>query len=450
MAQSPRTRYATGGEVDIAYQVLGEGPVDLLLFTGLNIPIECLDEDPALARFQRRLASFGRLIRFDHRGMGMSDRGSAASPPTKEQWAEDGLVVLDEVGSERAVVIAPYLSTGEAVRLALRAPERVKGLVLIDGAARRVAAEDYPYGAPDDLAEQFRTLMTRTDALDQGFDALGIVAPGLSGDEAFRNWFDRVGNLAATPAMANAMLVINGLDDVRDLLPRLALPVLVVSRTDNPVPGFGPGHGRYLAEHIPGARLIELPGADLLFWVGETGRMLDEIEEFVTGVRSGSGVERVLATMLFSDIVGSTSRVAELGDERWRDLLERHDQIVRLQLARYGGREISATGDGFLATFASPSAALQCALALRDALVAAGIEVRAGIHTGEVELRAEDITGLAVHIAARVAALAGAGEVLVSEPVPALVVGSTHVFEDWGEHELKGVPGRWRIHALRA
>ena len=448
MPTTPRTRYASGPAAEIAYQVLGDGPVDLLLYTGLGIPIECMDEDPGLARFQRRLTSFGRVIRFDRRGMGLSDRGSAASPPTKEQWAEDGLVVLDAVGSERAVVLAPYLSAGEGVRLALRAPERVQGLVLIDGAARRLAAPDYPQGTPEDLVQQFAALATSPDAIEEGFDLLAILTPNLSQDVAFRAWFDRVGNLAATPAMATAMLATNGLDDFRDLLPQLSLPVLVVSRTDNPVPGFGPGHGRYLAEHIPGARLLELPGADLLFWVGETGRMLDEIEEFVTGVRGGSGVERVLATMLVTDIVGSTSRAAELGDDRWRDLLERHDQTVRRQLARYGGREVSTSGDGFLATFASPTPALQCALALRDSLASVGIDVRVGIHTGEVEQRGDDLAGLAVHIAARIATLAGTGEVVVSAPVPALVVGSAHAFEDRGEHELKGVPGQWRVHAL--
>ena len=443
-----RTRYADAGGVDVAYQVLGDGPVDLLLFTGLNIPIECMDEEPRLARFQRRLMSFGRLIRFDRRGMGLSERGSAASPPTKEQWADDGLAVLDAVGSERAFVIGPYFSSAEAILLAHRRPDRVSGLVLLDGAARWVPDDDYPFGAPPDLARQITTLTTATDAVDRGLDSLRMVAPSVADDATFRAWFDRSGNLAATPAMARALLAVNGTSDVRDVLPAITVPTLVVCRTDSPVPGLGPDLGRYLAERIAGARLVELPGDDLLFFVGETGPMLDEIEEFVTGARSGAGSERILATMLFSDIVGSTSHVAELGDDRWRDLLEGYDQTVRVQIGRYGGRAVSAAGDGFLAVFDSPSHALDCAIAVREASHDSGLHVRSGIHTGEVEVRGTDIAGLAVHVAARVAALAGPGEVLVSDPVPHLVVGSGRSFEDRGEHDLRGVPGRWRVHAL--
>lgn len=441
-----RTRYADAGGVDIAYQVLGDGPVDLLLFTGLNIPIDCMDEEPRLARFQRRLMSFGRLIRFDRRGMGISERGSAEAPPTKQQWVDDGLAVLDAVGSARAFVIGPYFSSAEAIILAHRRPDRVSGLVLLDGAARWVPADDYPWGISADLVRQVTLLTTAPDALDRGLDTLRMVAPSVADDEGFRSWFDRVGNLAATPAMARAILTVNGTSDVRHLLPELTVPTLVVCRTDSPVPGLGPELGRYLAEHIPGARLLELPGPDAVFFIGETTAMLDEIEEFVTGARGGA--DRVLATMLFTDLVGSTSRVAELGDDRWRDLLERHDQTVRAEIGRYGGRAVSTSGDGFLATFDTPSSALECAVAVREALRAVGLDVRAGIHTGEVELRGTDIAGLAVHVAARVAALAGPGEVLVSDPVPHLVVGSGRSFEDRGEHDLRGVPGRWRVHAL--
>jgi class 3 adenylate cyclase/pimeloyl-ACP methyl ester carboxylesterase len=444
----PRTRYADADGVDIAYQVLGDESEDLLLFTGLNIPIDCMDEDPRLARFQRRLMSFGRLIRFDRRGMGLSERGSAAAPPTKEQWVQDALAVLDAVGSDRAFVIGPYFSSAEALLMAHGHPDRVSGLVIIDGAARWVPDDDYPFGIPADLVRQVTTLTTEPDALDRGLDTLRMLAPSAADDASFRAWFDRVGNLAATPAMARAILTVNGTSDVRHVLPEITVPTLVVSRVDSPVPGFGPGLGGYLAEHIPGARLVELPGADMLFFIGETATMLDEIEEFVTGARSGAGSERILATMLFTDIVGSTSRVAELGDDRWRDLLEGHDQTVRAQVTRYGGRAISTAGDGFLATFGSPTPAMDCAVAIRQALRAAGLDVRAGIHTGEVEVRGADIAGLAVHVAARIAALAGPGEVLVSEPVPHLVVGSGRVFEDRGLHELRGVPGQWRVHAL--
>ena len=444
MVSTTRTKYATSDGIDIAYQVLGDGPTDLLLLTGAIIPIDCMDEEPSMARFQRRLASFCRLLRFDKRGMGMSDRGSPSAPPTLEHWAHDAVAVLDAVGCERAAVFTSYLDSPAGLVLAAMHPERVSGLVVLNGAARVRWAPDYPLGLPESRVDLSR-LTAETDAVDQGHDLLAMVAPSVAHDTAFRSWWDRSGNLGRTPAMARASLEAMYETDVRQFLPQIRVPTLVLQRTDV---FSGVGHGRYLAENIAGARYVELSGADMPYWVGETGPMLDEIEEFVTGVRGGSGTERVLATVLFTDVVGSTDRAARLGDGHWRDLLERHDQTVRQQLQRFRGREIDAAGDGFLATFDSPGRAIECAFAIRNTLRSLDIEVRAGIHTGEIELRGDGVAGMAVHIGARVSALAAAGEVLVSGSVPPLLTGSGIGFVDRGEHELKGVPGPWRLFAV--
>ena len=446
MASASRTRYATTSGVDIAYQVLGEGPIDLLMFAGYTIPIDCMDDEPSLARFQRRLASFTRLIRFDPRGVGLSERGSPSIPPTHEDWVADAIAVLDAAGSERAAVLAPFGHSGDGIILAANHPERVSGLIVINGTARAMWAPDYPAGLPEEALEPARRYTSDPDAVDLGFDGLSILAPSVSRDPAFRSWWDRSGNLAAGPGMAKVLWNMIFDSDVRAVLPAIEVPTLVVQRCDNQI--FRPEHGRYLAEHIPGATHVELPGADLVYWVGDTGPMLDEIEEFVTGVRGGSGAERVLATVLFTDIVGSTDRAGELGDQRWRDLLDRHDQSVRTQLDRFRGREIKTTGDGFVATFDSPGRAIECAMAIRATLGALGIDVRAGIHTGEVELRGDDVAGMAVHIGARVSALANPGEVVVSSTVKDLVVGSSVEFVERGEHDLKGVPGTWRLFAV--
>ncbi|HET6965157.1 MAG TPA: adenylate/guanylate cyclase domain-containing protein [Acidimicrobiales bacterium] len=445
MATSPRTRYAKCGDADIAYQVLGEGPVDLLLLTGALIPIDCMDDEPSMARFQRRLSSFGRLIRFDGPGIGLSDRGSPSAPPTLEERARAAVAVLDAVGSVRAAVLAMWLDSALGLALAARNSERVSSLVVVNGAARVLWAPDYPHGMSQEAADSRRRVV-EPDAMEQGYDSLMPVAPSVASDSAFRAWFDRAGNLAATPAMARAMFAVRLEVDVRHLLPTIGAPTLVLHRRDTL---FAQGHGRYMADHIDGAKYVELAGSDTLYWVGNTGPMLDEIEEFVTGVRGGLGAEHMLATVLFTDIVGSTDRAALLGDEGWRDLLDRHDQSVRTQFGRFRGREVKATGDGFVATFDSPARAIECALAIRETLNASAIEVRAGIHTGEIEVRGDDVAGMAVHIGARVSALAGPGEVLVSGAVPPLLAGSGIEFVDRGDHELKGVPGSWTLFAVR-
>ncbi len=443
---APRTRYARCGDMDIAYQVLGDGPRDLLVLPGPFVPIDSIDDEPALYRFHRRLASFARIIRFDLRGVGLSSRTPALDLLGPKKWAEDAIAVMDAVGCEQATVFAPNFHAMTGLVLAADYPERVRNLVVVSGTARALRAPDYHVGAEPRLLDPYLTVALEHDAVEQGFDVLRIVAPSVAGDDAFRSWWDLAGNRAGPPSMARAVAKALAEADVREALARIGAPTLVLHRvgaTFIPI-----GQGRYVAEHIAGSRFIELPGADVLYWVGDAGPMLDEIEEFVTGVRGGAESERVLATIMFTDIVGSTQRAAELGDHRWRDLLDNHDQVVRHEIQRFGGREVNTAGDGFVVTFSSPSAALACADAIVGSVRVLGIDVRVGIHAGEVEVRGTDVAGMAVHIAARVSALAGAGEVLVSSTLRDIVTGSRHAFVERGEHELKGVPGVWRMYAL--
>ncbi|OBH32380.1 cyclase [Mycobacterium sp. E342] len=444
---APRTRYASCGEIDIAYQVFGDGPIDLLVLPGPLIPIDCVDLEPSMYRFHRRLASFCRVIRFDQRGIGLSSRVASLDMLGPESWAQDAIAVMNAAGCERATIFAPGFTSLAGVVLATDHSERVNSLVIANGAARTLRGPDYPIGSDLDDADRFTTVGMEPDAVEQGFDMLRIIAPSVASDAAFRAWWDMAGNRAASPSMARAFINRIREGDVRDRLPRVAVPTLILHR-DNP--DFSPvGHAHYLAEHIPGSRLIELPGRDALYWVGDTAPVLDEIEEFITGVRGVSDAERLLTTIVFTDIVGSTERAALLGDHRWRDLLDNHDTLVRHQLQRFGGREVNTAGDGFVATFTSPSAAIACADSLTDAVRVLGIEVRVGIHAGEVEVRGNDVAGMAVHIGARVAALAGPGEVLVSSTVRDIVTGSRHRFGDRGEAALKGVPGQWRLYSLQ-
>src|SRR6185312_3907888 len=412
-AGAPRTRYASCGESDIAYQVFGDGPLDLLVLPGPSIPIDTIDAEPSMYRFHRRLASFSRVIRLDQRGVGMSSRVSrdVIGP---EFWAKDAISVLDAVGSAQATIFAPGFASMTGLILAADYPERVSNLVIINGAARTLRADDYPMGFDIVDDDPYTTVAMEPDAVDQGFDMLGFIAPSMVDDHAFRGWWDMAGNRAASPSMARAIILTVRHCDVRDTLDRISAPTLVLHREDSE---FCPvDNGRYIAEHISGARFVELPGADALYWVGDTAPMLDEIEEFVTGVR-GSFADRVLTTIMFTDIVGSTERAAQLGDGRWRNLLDNHDTLVRHELERFGGFEVNTAGDGFVASFPSPSAAIACADALIDAVRVLNIEIRVGIHAGEVEVRGDDVAGMAVHIGARVAALAGPSEVLVSSTV---------------------------------
>jgi len=443
MATPARTRYARCGEIDIAYQVLGQGPHDLLMFPGNSIPIDCIDGEPSMARFQRRISSFARIIRYDQRGIGLSAHLSMSAAIGPKPWAEDALAVLDAVGAEQVSVFAPVFSALTALTLAANHPDRVRSLILLNASARAMWAPDYPIGASDTEADPFLSVAIEPDAVERGFDILSIIAPSVADDDAFRSWWDSSGNRAATPTMALAVSRLIAESDVRDLLPQITVPTLVLHREAS---RFVPSsHGRYLAEHISGARYVEVPGVDTLYWVGDTAPILGEIEEFLTGTRGGADVERALTTIVFTDIVGSTEHAAALGDDRWRDLLDNHDRFVRHELERFGGREVNTAGDGFVATFASPSRAIDCAEAVIVAVRALGIEVRVGIHAGEVELRGADVAGVAVHIAARVAGLAGPSQVAVSSTVRDIVAGSPRRFTDRGEYQLKGVPGVWAI-----
>jgi len=443
--RAKRTQFASCGDTDIAYQVFGDGPTDLLMFSGPPIPVDSIDAEPSMFRFHRRLASFSRLIRFDQRGEGSSSRAPLDAIGPK-YWAQDALSVLNAVGSKQATIFASAYFAASAFVLAAEHPDRVRSIVIVNGAARTLWAPDYPVGARAKSADPFGTVGLEPDAVEKGFDALKAVASSIAGDNGFRAWWDLAGNRAASPSMARAVLKVLAEADVRDTLAHITAPALIIHRDSS---DFVPvGHGRYLAEHIAGSRYVEPPGADALYWVGDTVTMLDEIEEFVTGVRSGFETARVLTTIVFTDIVGSTERAAVLGDDRWRDLLDKHDQIVRRELARFGGREVNTAGDGFVVTFASPSIAIECAEAIVDAVRDIDIEVRVGMHAGEVEVRGSDIAGMAVHIGARVASRAGPGEVMASSTVREIVTGSRRTFTDRGEYQLKGVSGRWRLHTL--
>jgi class 3 adenylate cyclase len=446
MVDGPGIQFTESGSGQVAYQVIGNGPIDILVFSTAVLPIESMDEEPMLARFHRRLASFGRLIRFDARGIGLSDPITEVGGSIVDLWADNAASVLDAAGSKRAAVLAPRDASVYGIRLAATTPDRVASLVIINGTARLVRAEDYPVGVPEPILEKFLNVNMEHDAVEQGFDFLAHAAPSVVDDQTFRAWWVKAGYRGASPATSRAVQAAYTRADIRHLLPLVQAPTLILHRRGDVMVRVG--HGRYLAEHISGARYVELDGADDLYWVGETGIMLDEIEEFLTGVRHGAGADRTLATIVLTDIVGSTTTLAEVGDKQWRDLLEQHDMVLRRQLVTFGGREVNTTGDGVVALFDGPARAVTCADAMRTATARLGIELRVGIHTGEVEIRGDDIAGLAVHIAARVEALAEPGQVLVSRTVVDLVVGSAIHFADQGEHVLKGVPGTWRLFSV--
>jgi class 3 adenylate cyclase len=440
----PATRYARSGDATIAYQVAGEGTLDLLFLPGWISQVEQLWDASAMRRFLERLAVFNRLILFDRRGSGLSD--SVGEPYTLEQEARDALAVLDAVGSERTALLTYGLGGPVGALLAADRPERVGALIMYASIARTSWAPDYDWAMTvEDRArwtEQTVAAWGETDG-----PALPVLAPSMADDPALAGWFARLQRLAASPSQARILLRAAAELDVREMLPRIRVPTLVMHRSQDIA--SDPRHSHYLADHIPGARYVELEGADSLPFIGDSDAIVEEIEEFLTGGRSGGELARALLTVMFTDIVDATARAAALGDGRWRDLLAHHDVQVREQLARFGGREVKTVGDGFLVTFEGPpSRALRCALAITAATRELGVEVRVGVHTGECELVGEDVGGMAVHIASRVTALAGPGEVLVSGTVFGTVVGGPFAFQDRGLHELKGVPVRWPLFAL--
>ena len=442
---APETRYARSGELHIAYQVVGDGPMDLIYVPSWISQVEHYWEEPMVARYFNRLASFSRLIMFDRRGSGLSD--PVPSAPTLEEQMDDVVAVMDAAGSERAAVFALLEGGAMAALFAATHPERTGALVLYEAQPRTSWAPDYDWAIPREERDGY----LRDGGLDSWGDGSRIMSlsPKSVGNSRLLNWYAKLERLAASPGTAAQLMQMNGQVDVRAVLPTISVPTLVLHRAEDKFIDIR--HSRYLAEHIPGARLVELPGEEALSFGSEAATELDEIEEFLTGTRQSRDAERILATVMFADIVDSTSRAADMGDRRWRDLLESIEGAVGRELVRFRGRAVKTMGDGFLATFDGPARAIRCAAAIRDgARSQFGLEVRSGLHTGEIEVMGDDVGGIAVHIGARVGASAGPGEVLVSGTVKDLVVGSGITFEDRGEAELKGVPGRWRLWAATA
>ena len=432
--------YARSGDLRIAYATFGDGPVDFVFVPGWVSHLESWWEADAPARFFRRIASFSRLIMFDKRGTGLSDPFTGV--PTLEERSDDVRAVMEAVGSTAAFLCG--LSEGGPMSVLFSAayPDRTRGLILIGSNVRIVKSPDWPYGKTPEEWQEFREGIE-----DWGQGGLfNLFLPSFAGDERAKRYFSRWQRMSASPSTALALFDANTQIDIRHILPQVQVPALVIHRTDEPVVSVG--NARYAAEHIPGARLLEQPGEDHLPWLGDADGMLDAIEEFVTGSRHHVDEDRILATVLFTDIVDSTRLAAEAGDRRWRELLDAHDEISAREVERFRGRRVKTTGDGMLAVFDGPARGVRCAQAVLDGLAELRVEIRAGLHVGECELRGDDVGGLAVHIGSRVAGLAKPSEILVSRTVRDLVAGSGLRFDERGEHELKGVPDRWSLYAV--
>lgn len=438
---TPETRYAKSGALRIAYQVVGDGPLDVVLVPGFVSHLDLAWETPPFSDIHRYLSSFGRLILFDKRGVGLSDRG--ATVPTLEERMDDVRAVLDAVGSERAALVG--ISEGGPMSLLFAAtyPERVAALVLWSSFARVSLAPDYPEGVPDEVFE--RTYARIERYWGSGRTIRAVVVQDAPDDPALLQIWGRYERSAASPTMAIGCLRFGAESDVRHVLPAISAPTLVVHRTGDPLVPIP--HGRYLAAHIPHAILRELPGATHLSVTGADRAALEVIEEFLLGSRAVQPIDRVLKTVLFTDIVDSTARASALGDRRWRELLDAHDALVRREIGRARGELVKTTGDGMLAAFDGPARAIRCAQALIQHAAGLGLSLRAGLHTGECELRGADLAGIAVHIGARVAALAAPEEILATGTVADLVVGSGIRFRDRGPQQLKGA-GEWRVLAV--
>jgi pimeloyl-ACP methyl ester carboxylesterase len=447
----PPTRYARSGDVNIAYQVVGEGPLDLVYVPGWVSHLDLNWEEPTYARFLERLASFSRLILFDKRGTGLSDRVPVGELPTLEQRMDDVRAVMDATGSQQAALFGASEGGPMCALFAATYPERVRSLVMYGSYARGLPEGDYPWAAtrwattPDDL-EAILELLSETWGEPE--ELLGFWGPSIAEQERYRQWWSRYLRMSASPAAGVALSRMNHQVDIRHVLPTIQAPTLIIHRAQDSL-NLAEG-SRYMADRIPGARYVELPGEDHLWFFGDQDALLDEVEQFLTGTRRLREPDRVLATVLFTDIVKSTERAAELGDKRWRELLVRHEAVVRAELERFRGREMKMLGDGVLATFDGPARAIRCARVICEEVRALGIEIRAGLHSGECEMLNGDIGGIAVHTGARVSAKAASGEVLVSSTVKDLVAGSGIEFRDRGVHRLKGVPGEWRLFAVES
>jgi pimeloyl-ACP methyl ester carboxylesterase len=441
---TPETRYAKSGDVHIAYQVLGEGPLDVVFVHGFVSNIDVMWDLPNAAQFFRRLASFCRLIVFDKRGTGMSDRGSQIF--TLEQRMEDVHAVMDDAACDRAALFGVSEGGPMSILFAATYPKRTTALILYSSYARRSWAPDYPFGWTDEKWDSVLTNIDKHWGTTQGID-IAMRNPSIAGDP------QRVAGTAAyfraggSPGAVLAVMRMNRDIDVRHVLPSVHVPTLILHRVDEKFLSID--HARYMARCIPRAKLVELPGVDHTPWAGDGEAILQEVEEFLTGARHTPELDRVLATVLFIDIFESTKHAAGIGDRKWRELLETFQAKVRKELARFRGREIDTAGDGFLAAFDGPARGIRCAHSIRQVARSLGMEVRAGLHTGECEIMGDKLGGIAVHIGARVAGRAEPGEILVSQTVKDLVAGSGLTFEDRGAHPLKGVPGDWRLHAFQ-
>lgn len=436
----PETKYTQSGEVNIAYQVAGTGPIDLVFVMGWVSNIDEFWTEPLFARFLTRLAAFARLIVFDKRGTGLSDRVQESQLPTLEQRMDDVRAVMDAAGSKRAALFGVSEGGPMCALFAATYPERTAALMMFGAYPVRCRTADYPWGPTSEEYEGFIEHVRKSWGGPVGLEAR---MPSMAGDERFRQWWTRYLTHSASPGAAATLLKMNGQVDVRSVLPAIRIPALVLHRSgDRTLPVDG---ARYIAEHIPGARYVEFPGDDHLPWIGDQDAVLDEIEMFLTGTRHAPELDRALATVMFIDIANSTERAAAIGDRKWRDLLENHLAQARAELARWRGKEIDTAGDGLYATFDGPARGVRCAQAIRGNARRLGVELRAGLHTGEVETIGGKAGGIAVHIGARVAAQAAPGEVLVSSTVKDLVAGSGIDFQDRGRHILKGVPGEWQL-----
>jgi class 3 adenylate cyclase len=443
MTDAPETHYARSADgTNLAYQVSGNGPLDLMFLNAAVIPIDLLLDDPGFVRFRRRLSSFSRTVWFDGRGWGASEGDARDSLPGKISDA-DLAAVLDAVGFDRPALVAEDVAAGRAIHFSGTHPERVSALVLINSYAHYVREGDYPWGVPPASLNRVVANTKQSWGTDA---AVEFLAPSRVADERFRAWFARSMRFTSGPDLMAHMARASFESDFRPLLPSVSVATLVLHREGDRLIRLGAG--RYLAEHIPGARLVVLPGDDHLFFVGDTDAVVDEIEEFLTGARSGAEGDVLTMTVLFTDIVASTEHQARVGQREWSRLTDHHDAMVRATLSRHRGHEVKTTGDGFLATFDAAGRALRCAAEIMTGAKDIGLELRAGVHTGEVEVRGDDIGGMAVTIAKRVCDLAAPGEVLASHSVQGAVAGSGIKFMDRGEHELKGVPGTWRLFSV--
>ena len=440
ISEAPEVRYVRSSGLFIAYQVLGDGPIDVVFVAEFWHSIEAQWEHPAFAEFLRGLTSFGRLICFDQRGTGISDPVALDELPTVEDWMDDVRAVMEAVGSRRAVLVTSGGGSSMAMTFAATYPEKVQALVIMNGTARYSPTADYPIGTSQEFEDRVRR--ETEDGWGRGV-LLDVLSPSRADDPMLRRWWARYQRLGSSPGTQLAQRRMLMELDVRHVLPSIRVPTLLLHRVDNHLVLIE--HGRYLAEHIAGSRLVEIAGNDYWLWLDASDRVLREIGAFLGTSPATEAHDRMLTTVLFVDIVGSTERLAELGDNAWRALLSAFYSAVRFELTRFRGREIDTAGDGLLASFDGPARAIRCAEAIIEATHALGIEVRAGLHTGEVESIGDKVSGLAVHIGSRVADVAGPAEVLVSSTVRDLVAGSGIAFEDRGVHELKGVPDDWRL-----